>query len=333
MVGDLPFRKEGTDTVNTAVWDIAWVDAQLVSMIAQARAMADELDFVLLKVSPKDVNMVTDVLERHMFTVCQWFWYKTDQNMMTTFKPVPAVECLVYGYRSTRVEELFALCDKNPELRHNVVLGTSLRARMKDDKNEDYNIAQSPLYLWYYLLHDLGGGVDVIIDVCAGTGSATVAALELGYNVISVEKNARQFEGLTRRLELVHKDLHSEEGALAEDWTDMLKKKREDEGIGGTSYQSFEREKEIKDLEKQIVKEAKMMKEAAKKAPAVLMCGMCDAAINEDGELKCCLCGVHLHEACSADGDMDKMEDGSTCLGRQCQKMGERDAKKQKKKA
>jgi hypothetical protein len=202
LVGDLPFRRAGEDTINTQVWDIAWTKTDLETTIGQAVAMADKLDFVLLKVSNKDVNMVSDVLKIHQYMVMPLYWYKVDQNMMGTHKPVPAVECLVYGYRKDRVEKLFERAPNNPVKRHNMILGGILRSRFKNEKGEDCNPAQSPIYLWYNLLHDLGGGVDVIIDVCSGTGSASVAALELGYNVIAVEKNETQFEVLTHRFDV-----------------------------------------------------------------------------------------------------------------------------------
>jgi hypothetical protein len=281
--------------------------------------MVNKLDFVLFKVSIKDVNMVTEVLQLHGFTVVPWFWYKMDQNMVGTFKPVPAVEHLVYGYNVKRRETLFAGAEKNPERRHNMIMGNVLRSRLKNEKGEEYNIAQSPVYLWYNLLHDLGGGVDVIIDVCAGTGSASVAALELGYNVISVEKNETQFEGLTRRMDQLHKDLHDEE-RLVEGWKEILKKQRDLEGSGGNSYQMFKIDRDIRDEQKEVAEQEKAKKRLAKELAKAAVCSVCDKTVQPGGEEKCLDCGGFLHAECSIDsGRLDDM--GSLCKGNKCQQM------------
>jgi hypothetical protein len=187
------------------------------------------------------------------------------------------------------------------------------------------------VYMWYHMLHDLAGGVDVIIDVCAGTGSASVAALELGHNVISVEKNDKQFEGLTRRLELVHRDLHGEGEDLSDDWEEILEKQRAAEGYGGMSYPSFQKEKEIRDVEKEMARLAKEDKAAGKKVPVVFLCGVCEEKVDDEGSIKCCLCDQRLHVDCSADGDGEKGETTPTCKGRECEKTEEQQAKKAKK--
>jgi hypothetical protein len=76
LVGDLPFRPAGKDNSNTAAWDVAWNAEEVKQCMGQAAAMVDKLDFVLFKVSLNDVNMVSEVLQTHGFTVMPWYWYK-----------------------------------------------------------------------------------------------------------------------------------------------------------------------------------------------------------------------------------------------------------------
>jgi DNA modification methylase len=318
LVGDLPFRRAGEDTINTQVWDIAWTKTDLETTIGQAVAMADKLDFVLLKVSNRDVNMVSEVLKTHQYMVMPFYWYKVDQNMMGTHKPVPAVECLVYGYKKDRVENLFKRAPNNPEKRHNMILGGILRSRFKNEKGEDYNPAQSPIYLWYNLLHDLGGGVDVIIDVCSGTGSASVAALELGYNVIAVEKNETQFEVLTHRFDVARKDLH-QENDLRDNWQEVLQLQRDKEGVGGVSFQEYHLELEIRETKKQLAELARVTKKQESEAVKAPICAVCESVIDEMDDAKCSLCGGSLHVKCSADLDTEDGESGSVCLNSKCQ--------------
>jgi hypothetical protein len=174
----LPFRAEGKHTDNTQVWDIALLEPELQKVLGQATAMVHDLDFVLFKVAPCDVEMVRTLLIKNSFTVIRWIWYKVDANMTASLKPVPATECLVYGYMPSRMEQLFAGSPANPVERHNVIMGTYMRTYLKDESGDKYNPCQSPRYLWYHLLAQLGGGVETIIDVCAGTGSATLAAVD-----------------------------------------------------------------------------------------------------------------------------------------------------------
>jgi hypothetical protein len=188
---------------------------------------------------------------------------------------------------------------------------------MKNEEGKEYNKAQSPIYLWYNLLRNLGGGVDVIIDVCAGTGSATVAALELGCSVISVEKNETQFEALTRRMDQVHKDLH-EDKKLVEDWKELLKKQRDSEGSGGNSYQLFKIDRDIKLEEKEAAEQEKTKKRLEKEKRDAAVCSFCDKPVKAGGEAVCIECGGFLHAECSIDSG-DTVNMGSVCKDHKCQ--------------
>lgn len=63
------------------------------------------------------------------------------------------------------------------------------------------NPTQKPLLLLEYLVWLCHSGSGVIVDLCCGTGSAAIASLRMGYDVIAMDKNAQQTKACQQRLD------------------------------------------------------------------------------------------------------------------------------------
>ena len=63
------------------------------------------------------------------------------------------------------------------------------------------NVCQDPMGLWSRLIHNHTIQGELVMDCFAGSGICSVAALLSGRNVVAIEPDARQIDGIAARIE------------------------------------------------------------------------------------------------------------------------------------
>lgn len=169
--------------------------------------------------------------------------------------------------------------------------GTAIKAEpvewIKIFGNRPVNFAQKPLGPLHNFIKQLSNPADVILDAFAGTGSTSVAALQLHRSTIAIKSDPTQFGILT---ECVQK--------LLED--PLFHLSAQDEAV----------EKEVEEKQPKVSQDPLApiaVEEEVVPSVSLLNCPLCSEPIQDDKlRLACSECNMACHPHCIVDPNSDK---------------------------
>jgi len=79
-----------------------------------------------------------------------------------------------------------------------------------DGENGSYHPTQKPVSLYEYLIRTYTNAGETVLDICMGSGTTGVAAIQTGRNFIGIEKEQKYFEIASRRIAQAPQPLFTE---------------------------------------------------------------------------------------------------------------------------
>ena len=191
--------------LHLAPWDVLLTDEEfelffnMIAVINHAKKHT-----LFLHTHPKDVGRVWAKMEENNYQhVHQIFVYKPIHNTKGTHQYLNAVDQILVGYQPTRNDAKPLFESHNPLLRHNLLYSQIVKARTvmaAGGSHEPLNITEKHPVVAMQLgkIHAHPG--DRALVVGAGSGSEVIGFNRAGLNVVAIELDRNQFNGIRARV-------------------------------------------------------------------------------------------------------------------------------------
>ena len=183
-------------------WDHQLTKEEFTNMLKQVECLnACQNYVVIFWHKPDDSLLIRSVMEdRHFRELTNFFWHKT--NHYTHTPPThytSSIEMCTIGYLPSR-EKCPNLLNKDPRKRHNFISLPPVTNYLTYDNGDQINPCQKPIDLAYTLVknHVEPGGNVLVLG--SGAGGEVMGAVAAGCNVVAIEKDVKQFNGLVAHL-------------------------------------------------------------------------------------------------------------------------------------
>ena len=237
--------------------------------------------------TPKQTAMYLESLAEAKFSdATHLYWHKTEHGVHGT--PVSqftsSVEMGTLAFFPSRGEVTVNL-NVDPRLRHNFIECPGLTKKYKDTTGQVVNPSQKPheLAAWLVVSMCIPGSTVLVIGAGAG-GGEVLGALSKNCNVVCLENNVTQFDGLFRHLLQVKEDIRIKE---AKEAADRLKLDPNDESVP----------------ESQVFSQGPQYLPPDSQSSLIIKCGLCGRPMGEETPFKCyaqerCV-DLVFHEECT----------------------------------
>jgi hypothetical protein len=179
-------------------WDIQINAVSQKKILTNFQAANQKNEYVFIQWhKPADTHIVIESLKDNGFQQPQhFFWHKTEHLTQTPpAQMVSTVEMATLAFKPSSDK-----CTKNmpmdPRKRHNFIECKAVTTYLRDSNNQVLNPCQKPPQLaeWYIGMYCEPGAWVLVIG--GGAGGEVRGALNAGCNVVAVESDKRQFDGL-----------------------------------------------------------------------------------------------------------------------------------------
>ena len=203
-----------------APWDVLLSDSELetfgnqLSCVNKSRAFA-----LVVSITVFDATRIRTWMIAHGFSdVHPLYVYKPKQNT-TGMEWIFAVECMLVGYKGGIRACKLTFCDATPLLRHNLLFGHQVGPKLQH-AGEDavVNTTQKHPNVASAIGRVFCRPGSTALVIGAGSGSEVIGLARVGVNVVGLERDPKQFRGLTDRL--TH-EMSFSDRALAQAETDQ----------------------------------------------------------------------------------------------------------------
>ena len=99
---------------------------------------------------------------------------------------------------------------KDVHVYHNENYPTSILEYSNADRTNTVHPTQKPVALYEYLIRTYTNAGETVLDICMGSGTTGVAAVQTGRNFIGIEKEQKYFEIASRRVAQAPQPLFTE---------------------------------------------------------------------------------------------------------------------------
>jgi hypothetical protein len=150
---------------------------------------------------PQDTLLVETVLKKRKFShVQQLYWHKTNHLTQTPVSSyTSSVEMGTIGFMPSSQKCSWEM-NPDPRQRHNFIECKAITSYLKDAEHNKLNPCQKPPELAQWLVKNHCNPGSWVLVLGAGAGGEVEGALKAGCNVVAVENDKRQFDGLSTRL-------------------------------------------------------------------------------------------------------------------------------------
>ena len=100
--------------------------------------------------------------------------------------------------------------DRLPKFRNNGKMIFNCMDWPRDGESEKIHPTQKPVSLYEYLVRTYTNAGETVLDICMGSGTTGVAAIQTGRNFIGIEKEQKYFEIASRRIAQAPQPLFTE---------------------------------------------------------------------------------------------------------------------------
>ena len=203
-----------------APWDVLLSDSELetfgnqLSCVNKSRAFA-----LVVSITVFDATRIRTWMIAHGFSdVHPLYVYKPKQNT-TGMEWIFAVECMLVGYKGGIRACKLTFCDATPLLRHNLLFGHQVGPKLQH-AGEDavVNTTQKHPNVASAIGRVFCRPGSTALVIGAGSGSEVIRLARVGVNVVGLERDPKQFRGLTDRL---NHEMSYSDRALAQAETDQ----------------------------------------------------------------------------------------------------------------
>jgi hypothetical protein len=195
VVFDSPYAK------TQETWDVLVSNNKMSQILKQMQASQNATEYVVLIWHDATQCMnIHEVLYAHAFKeLSNFYWVKENHHTPTPLSYTNVVEQATLGYYPHR-----AKCgnnmDMNPRLRGNVADMPAVTRYHKDSTGVTINPCQKPPALFQEFCHRHCPPGSTVLVIGAGAGGEVIGGILAGCNVVAVELDKRQYDGLQKIL-------------------------------------------------------------------------------------------------------------------------------------
>jgi hypothetical protein len=188
--------------LGVAHWDVLLTDVELETFGHQLACVCRARNFCLvLSVIFHDAGRIRAwMLANGFCDIHPIYVYKPQQNT-TGMDWIFAVEMMLAGYKGGMKNCKMTFSESTPLLRHNLMFAHQVGSKLKHaGEDSEVNTTQKNPNIASALGRIICRPGSVALVIGAGSGSEVVGLARAGVNVVGLERDPKQFRGLTERL-------------------------------------------------------------------------------------------------------------------------------------
>ena len=187
-------------------WDIHFSDEKINELFSAISNTAPNALVVIFDDVHK-IGHIQDLAMNIFQTVIPMTWYKPNTPQCAFSKVTYCANTFLYcsmnpltwvSMNDTSLKEIIP--QENSIVCSNFVCCPGVTSKAKNDDGDIINETEKPIELLRGILYNHCRGSDVVVDLCSGSGSATIAAASLRKTCWSVDNRADQVEAARQRL-------------------------------------------------------------------------------------------------------------------------------------